>query len=65
MSMEATFTASSFDAAQPTAFYLLSNREGLEALSDATLLVADVELPVHSQVRRIVHGAGTGHRNAG
>lgn len=41
---------SSFDADQPAAFYLLDNREGMEALADATLVVQGVELPVHSQL---------------
>ncbi len=45
------WTPTSFDAEQPAAFYLLDDREGLESLSDATLVVQDVELPVHSQVR--------------
>ncbi|PRW33982.1 BTB POZ and MATH domain-containing 4-like [Chlorella sorokiniana] len=42
--------AGSFDAEQPAAFYLLDSREGMEALADATLVVQDVKLPVHSQV---------------
>lgn len=46
----AKLTPSSFDADQPAAFYLLDNREGMEALADATLEVQGVELPVHSQV---------------
>ena len=56
MSGETEFSAASFDAEQPAAFYLADNREGLESLSDATLLVADVELPVHSQVGRLPAG---------
>lgn len=46
----AKLTPSGFDADQPAAFYLLDNREGMEALADATLVVQGVELPVHSQV---------------
>lgn len=40
----------SFNAGQPTAFYLLENRKDMEALSDATLVVQGTRLPVHSQV---------------
>ena len=52
----------SFDAAQPTAFYLLGGLKRLESLSDATLVVADVELPVHSQVGRRIFSSNASSR---
>lgn len=39
-----------FDQSNPKAFYLGDNWEEMAALSDAVLVVAGVELPVHSQV---------------
>jgi len=47
----ATFSVGDFDDAQPQAFYLLDNAEGLQALADTTLVVADKKMPAHSQVR--------------
>ncbi|PRW58089.1 MATH domain and coiled-coil domain-containing protein [Chlorella sorokiniana] len=45
-----------FDKAKPQAYYLVENREEMEALSDAVLVAGGVSLPVHSQVLSMQSG---------